>query len=104
MHVEKKYALVTGGATGIGAGIVKKLSLEGYNVIACYNRSKKEAEEIMSNFELVEIENVDVTSEESVRELSRRLSTKGYSIHCIINNAGGNISFKSTEDYSSSRS
>ena len=42
---EKKVALVTGSATGVGAATCKKLSGLGWNVVVNYSKSRQEAEE-----------------------------------------------------------
>jgi 3-oxoacyl-[acyl-carrier protein] reductase len=43
-----KRILVTGGARGIGAGIVTRLAGEGYEVVFTYNRSKAPADELIT--------------------------------------------------------
>ena len=42
----EKYALVTGGATGLGASFVRHLSSDGYNVIIHYNKHAGSAEKL----------------------------------------------------------
>ena len=39
-----KLAMVTGGATGIGAAIVERLALLGADVVCCYNKSQAGAQ------------------------------------------------------------
>ena len=38
-----KTVIVTGGSRGIGAGIVKELGKQNYNIVLNYNNSQKEA-------------------------------------------------------------
>ena len=44
----KKTAIVSGGATGIGAGVVHRLCADGYSVMILYHHSKEKAEALLS--------------------------------------------------------
>ena len=54
-NTANKVAIVTGGAKGIGASIVKKLAQNGYNVILNYNKSESQAKAIENEFSNVYI-------------------------------------------------
>ena len=82
-----KYALVTGGAQGLGAEIVKVLSKKGYNVIIGYLTNEKLAIELCkesnSKFNVKNIvKKIDITCERNVKELFHE-----YNIEILINNA-----------------
>ena len=52
----QKVAIVTGASRGIGRACVKKLAIEGIKVIANYNKSQKQAEELKEELEKQGIE------------------------------------------------
>lgn len=90
-----KVALVTGGARGLGASIVKDLASKGCNVIINYNNSLMEAtklaEELKSyNVEIMTIK-CDVSDENSVISMVEKIYSKFGKIDILVNNAA--ISF-----------
>lgn len=90
-----KVALVTGGARGLGASIVKDLAAKGCNVIINYNNSLMEAtklaEELKSyNVEIMTIK-CDVSDENSVISMVEKIYSKFGKIDILVNNAA--ISF-----------
>lgn len=88
----KKTVIVTGGSKGIGAGIVKILAEEGYNVVLNYNKSeevaKKMQEEFTKNGYNVEIYKADVSKKEEVKKLVEFAINKFSNIDILVNNAG----------------
>ena len=60
-----KVAIVTGASRGIGRIVAKELSRKGINVVANYNNSEKEAEELKEELEKenikIDIFKADVT-------------------------------------------
>src|SRR5690554_2928748 len=84
------YALITGGATGLGRGFSNALSDLGYNLIITsrnYNNlitAKKEIELKYSN--KVQIFVADLTDENARKNLFEY--TNFYNVEIIINNAG----------------
>ena len=99
MFTKKKVAIVTGGARGIGASIVKKLSENGYNVVLNYNKSVKEAEEIAEKYENVITYKADVSNYEEVKALVKFTIEKNGEIDLLVNNAGIDL-FKTITDTS----
>ena len=87
-----KTVIVTGGARGIGAEIVKELAKERYNVVLNYNNSEKEAKQIQKELEerniKIEIFKADVSKREEVKELIKFSLDKFNHIDVLINNAG----------------
>ena len=69
----QKVAIVTGASRGIGRACVKKLAIEGIKVIANYNKSQKQAEELKEELEKQGIEidlyKADVSKREEVKDM-----------------------------------
>lgn len=90
--MEKKVAVVTGSAKGIGKELIKKLASINYNVVITYNTSKEDALELK---EYVESEyNVnalvikcDITKEEEIKKMRDIIVDKHSKIDILINNA-----------------
>ena len=89
--MDKKYAVVTGASSGIGAEFAKRLAGEGYALILIARRLERlEAlkEEILSTCECDEISVVscDLSDREEVQDLCEKLST--FPVEVFVNNAG----------------
>lgn len=88
-----KTAIVTGAAKGLGFAWCRQLAKAGYRVILTARDQQKaeEAADLLRN-EGGEIipENVDVSDENSIRELAYRCAERFGTIDVIINNAGIN--------------
>ncbi len=85
--------IITGGATGIGKSCVQSLFFSGMNIDLIYFNSYNEATELENDN--VNIHRVDVTDEGEVEYFFHTID----SFDILINNAGGNISFNSTDKY-----
>ncbi len=87
-----KVVIVTGASRGIGRGIAEYLARNGFLVIANYNKSEKEAEELkqmLANDNIfIDIYKADVSKREEVRELVQYTIDKYGKIDVVINNAG----------------
>lgn len=90
-NFEKKIALVTGGSRGIGAEIVKQLSLAGCQVFFTYNSSKVKADELVEECQKykgqVRSYYCDLSKLDSIDRLYDLLQKEG-NIDYLINNAG----------------
>ena len=69
----KKVIVITGASRGIGRNIAYNLAIDGYTVIANYNRSEKEAIELKGELAQkgieIDIFKADVSQSEEVRKL-----------------------------------
>ena len=87
-----KVALVTGGATGIGAATVSALAADNLSVALHYSNSKaaaiKLADQLKSNGAKVEIFQADLTQKGSAEDLVKNVTGKFGAIDILINNAG----------------
>ncbi|MCX2725637.1 SDR family oxidoreductase [Roseibium salinum] len=86
MRLQGKTAIVTGGASGFGAGIVRKFAAEGARVlIADLNIAL--GEEIASEVGGIAVK-VDVASNDSVKLLAETAFTTFGTVDILVNNAG----------------
>lgn len=87
-----KVALVTGGATGIGAATVKALAEEKITVALQYSSSEKEAKQIADHLNdkgfKVEIFQADLSQAGNAENLVAQVKQKLGDIDILINNAG----------------
>ncbi len=88
-----KVAMVTGGATGIGAACVRRLAAEGARVACCYNKSAAGAEalteELTGKGQDVFAVRIDVTDSTQIKQGIATITEHfGQPIGILINNAG----------------
>lgn len=88
----KKTALVTGGAKGIGAAIVKKLCEDGFTVAVNYLNSEQRAnalcsELIASGYDAFPVR-CDVSSAHEVSDMFSYIREKSGDVDVLVNNAG----------------
>lgn len=88
----KRTALVTGGAKGIGAEIVKKLCEDGFSVAVNYNFSEQRArllcsELISSGYDALPVK-CDVSSAAEVKNMVKTVKEHFGGIDVLVNNAG----------------
>ena len=93
----RKVALVTGGAKGIGAAIVKELAAQKYDVVINYLTSKKEAEflanDLSKKFGITVLTyKCDVSDEKEVDEMIKFIESKLGGVDILINNAAIDLS------------
>ncbi len=98
MNSKRKIALMTGVSReeGIGFGISKELAIQGFDVIiTARNRVAAEelANKIQSNGNIVLAEELDITNDESVSNLSDVVKSRFKRLDVLINNAGGGFDF-----------
>ena len=90
-----KYAVVTGGTSGIGLGVAKMLIKEGYYVYATY--VGPDFDELIDNFEAIK---TDQTNRKEVYRFISHVKDRTDHLDCIVCNAGMTIrkSFTETSD------
>ncbi|HUW12968.1 MAG TPA: 3-oxoacyl-ACP reductase family protein [Anaerolineae bacterium] len=93
---EGSLALVTGGATGIGAAIVERLAMQGADVACCYNKSRAKADALADRLTTQATKvwpvQADVSEGEQVKAaVEAAVDHFGRSIRILVNNAGDNI-------------
>lgn len=90
--LKDKVILVTGAGRGIGRATALLLAEHGAKVIVNYNRSEKEAEEVISlvrekGNEAIKIK-ANVAKEEEVKEMFSKIKKEFGGIDVLVNNAG----------------
>lgn len=91
MMNNKKTALVTGGAKGIGSAICRALAKDGYKIAINYNSSQNEAVALkneLSAITEVEIFKADVSDSKQVREMFSEIEKAFGGVDVLVNNAG----------------
>ncbi len=87
----KRIALVTGATGGIGSALCKKLTDDGFRVIAHYRNREKAIEwndrRKAEGYDL-DMEVADVSNYEAVTEMFKRINDKIGTVDVVVNNAG----------------
>lgn len=84
-----KTAIVTGGAKGIGATIVKRLVQDGYKVALCYNNSEGEANKLCTDLGVnCRAYKLDITDSKAVNDTFAHIEKNFGEIAVLVNNAG----------------
>mmetsp|Transcript_5216 Transcript_5216/g.7860 ORF Transcript_5216/g.7860 Transcript_5216/m.7860 type:complete len:333 (-) Transcript_5216:205-1203(-) len=81
-----KRVLVTGGNRGLGLAIVKELVAIGATAIVVCRSSSPEVERLVGKWNVYD--GVDVTDDEAVRKVAKRVKGDGGALDVVINNAG----------------
>ncbi|OQP51923.1 SDR family oxidoreductase [Niastella populi] len=87
MNIENKTILVTGGGTGIGFSIAKKLSGNGNQIILVGRREDK-LKEAAAQLPNTSYAVADVTSEADVENLVKQVKQQFGGLDILVNNAG----------------
>src|SRR5262249_28999909 len=87
-----QIALVTGAASGIGAGVARALGAAGASVVVNYVTNPDAAEEVATDIRATGAEaltvHADVSSEAEVREMFAKAIDRLGTIDILVNNAG----------------
>ena len=95
---DRKKALVTGGATGIGRSAVMALAAAGYDVAINYSSSKAAAEDVAKQAQTLGARTLllhcDVSDDAAVRQMLDQVGQTFGHLDALINNAGTTASWK----------
>ena len=95
---ERKKALVTGGATGIGRAAVLALAKAGYDVAINYGSSAAAAKETAAEAEKLGAQTLtlqcDVSDEPAVRAMMKTIEARFGHLDVLVNNAGTTAKWK----------
>ena len=95
---DRKKALVTGGATGIGRSAVLALAKAGYDVAINYASSAKAAKEVAALAQAMGAQTMllacDVSDEVAVRAMLAQVQAQFGHLDALVNNAGTTAKWK----------
>lgn len=87
-----QVAIITGGSSGIGAGIATAFAQAGARVVINYSRSREKAEQVLQKVIDLEGEGIiwqaDVSREDQVRGMFRHTIDRFGTVDILVNNAG----------------
>ncbi|MEE9913940.1 MAG: 3-oxoacyl-ACP reductase FabG [Deltaproteobacteria bacterium] len=89
--MDKPVAIVTGGATGIGAACVRALTAEGFYVGIHYRKSAEKAQVLLSEIKDGFLMQADLTSVEQIDAMLAKLKDAAGRVDVLVNNAGQSI-------------
>jgi 3-oxoacyl-[acyl-carrier protein] reductase len=89
--IKKTVALVTGGATGIGAACCRALAAEGFHVGIHYNKSAERAQQLLSEIKEGFLIQADLADIEQVEMMIGKLKDAAGRVDVLVNNAGQSI-------------
>jgi 3-oxoacyl-[acyl-carrier protein] reductase len=89
--MDKKVAIVTGGATGIGAACVRALAAEGFRVGIHYRKSASKAEELRGEIPDGFLVQADLAALDQIDAMIGKIKESARSVDVLVNNAGQSI-------------
>ena len=89
--IEKPVALVTGGATGIGAACCRALAAEGFHVGIHYRKSEQKAQALLKEIKEGFLIQSDLADIEQVDMMIGKLKDAAGRVDVLVNNAGQSI-------------
>ena len=84
-------ALVTGGATGIGAACARRLAAEGFRIGLHYRSSAEKASKLLGELPDAFGLQADLTASEEVDALIKQVKEEAGRVDILVNNAGYNV-------------
>lgn len=89
--MDKPVALVTGGATGIGAACCRALAAEGFHVGIHYRNSEQKAQVLLAEIKNGFLVRADLSIIEQIDAMIGKLKEAAGSVDVLVNNAGQSI-------------
>jgi 3-oxoacyl-[acyl-carrier protein] reductase len=89
--MDQTVALVTGGATGIGAACVRALAAEGFRVGIHYRKSAQKAQALLDEIKEGFLIQADLASLEQIDAMVALLKDKAGRVDVLVNNAGQSV-------------
>jgi 3-oxoacyl-[acyl-carrier protein] reductase len=89
--IEKPVALVTGGATGIGAACCRALAAEGFHVGIHYRKSEQKAQALLAEIKDGFLISADLASIEQIDVMMGKLKELAGRVDVLVNNAGQSV-------------
>lgn len=89
--IEKQVAIITGGATGIGAACCRALAAEGFHVGIHYNKSAEKAQQLLSEIKEGFLIQADLSSIEQIDAMIGKIKDAAGRVDVLVNNAGQSI-------------
>jgi 3-oxoacyl-[acyl-carrier protein] reductase len=90
MSEDRKVAVVTGGATGIGRAVCRALAARGFRVGVVCNSSEAKAREVAEGLEDAFVAKADLSDAAQVDALVKELQEVAGRVDVLVNNAGYN--------------
>ena len=88
---EPGVALVTGGATGIGAACARRLSADGYRIALHYRSSEEKAQKLLAELPGSFSVRANLSDEEEVDAAIKTIKAEAGGVDVLVNNAGYNV-------------
>jgi 3-oxoacyl-[acyl-carrier protein] reductase len=89
--IEKPVALVTGGATGIGAACCRALAVEGFRVGIHYRKSVERAQKLLAEIKEGFLIQADLVDIKQVDMMIGKLKDAAGRVDVLVNNAGHSV-------------
>lgn len=89
--MDKKVAIVTGGATGIGAACVRALATEGFHVGIHYRNSARKAEALLTEIQNGFLIQADLAAIDPIDAMIGTIKEAAGRVDVLVNNAGQSI-------------
>jgi 3-oxoacyl-[acyl-carrier protein] reductase len=89
--MDKQVALVTGGATGIGAACCRALAAEGFYVGIHYRKSEQKAQALLTEIKDGFLISADLANTEHIDAMIMKLKDAAGRVDVLVNNAGHSI-------------
>ncbi|HKU98422.1 MAG TPA: SDR family oxidoreductase, partial [Vineibacter sp.] len=85
---ERRLALVTGSASGIGAAVARRLARDGYAVVAHGRRVRDDASSLLADLGAIDYIAADLADETQARRLVAEVLARHGRLDVLVNNAG----------------